>query len=162
MHLHIHRLTVLVGLVPLVTLHAQRGEEVRVIRAAIEFVRDTGAGPDWLPPEPIAIDAEMYRANPAFGDHVARTIGARRVRIGEERQCDAPVPGQRRTCTLRGNVTVVSYTQPVIRGDTAEVAIGWSYQEAPSLVAAKSVDLRLVREADGEWRVKEVLSRGMT
>lgn len=153
----IRLLLLLLALLSAHSARAQQEQEASVVLAAVAYLRSE------MPNGPVIIDAEAFRGVPTVADRLAVATRGVRGRIREERQCDGSrQPGRPLFCSMRRHATVLAFSAPVIRGDFAQVIIGWWYQEAPGVVTHKNVELALARDVSGKWAVEKIISRGMT
>jgi regulator of extracellular matrix RemA (YlzA/DUF370 family) len=141
---------------------AQRVEsdDVGVIRVTTEFYRDS------LRKGRIVIDADSpNRRGPAIStavvDQVVQATRASKGRLNDLMDCTKGTG--RRACVMRDESAVVlTFSQPVIRDDTATVSVSSVYSPVPGRVEGVEEELTLVKRANGQWRVERVVLRGVT
>jgi hypothetical protein len=151
---------VLATVVPFVA-GAQRVEsdDVGVIRATTEFYRDS------LRKGRIVIDADSpNRRGPAVSaalvDQVVRTTRASRGHLSDVMECKGT---GRRACVMRDESAVVlTFSQPVVRDDTATVDVSSVYAPVPGRVEGTDEKVTLIKRANGQWQVERVVLRGTT
>jgi hypothetical protein len=134
---------------------AQNATQRAVLRAAGAFLRDS------LPPQPIIVDNEMFRARPAIdaadADDVAHAIGAGRGRFGDVVKCENI--RREKVCTALQRKTVLALARPSVQDGFAVVDAYWVHVTDDRL-AGRTARLKLVRDAGGRWRVSEMRETG--
>ena len=156
----VNSVVLLAVLVPIVA-GAQRvsSADVGVIRATTEFYRDS------LRKGRIVIDADSRnRRGPAISaalvDQVVQMTGASKGRLSDLMDCQGT---GRRACVMRDESAVVlTFSQPVIRNNTATVSVTSVYSPVPGRMEDVEEELTLIRQSNGQWRVQTVVTRGMS
>ena len=140
-------------------------DSIGVVRAATEYYRDVRLK------GPIVIDQKLpYFHGPVVGagviDEAAKTPRTTKGRLSEHIVCADSISGRRKrsVCVMpRGHVgAVVTYTDLVIRNDTAKLDVVYHRVGANRSVEYGEEALTLVRTAGGQWKVERVDERGVS
>lgn len=158
-------LTVLVIVLPCAA-GAQQPDpnEVGVVRAATEYYQNTRLK------GPVVVDHESrYRrgplVSPAVVDRVVETTGAAKGRLADHFDCTEVVGNGRkqRTCDMRGRAqAVLAFSDLVIRGNTATLAVFYVKRPVAGRYLAVEEVLTLARDAAGTWKVQTAKETGVS
>lgn len=137
---------------------------VGVVRAAIEYYRDTRLkGPVVIDPE-----SPYHRGplvSPAVVDRVVATTGAAKGRTDEHLDCREVIGNGRkqRTCDMRGQAqAVLTFSDLVIRGNTATLAVFYVKRPVAGFSAWVGEALTVVRDTTGRWKVEKAKETGVS
>jgi hypothetical protein len=132
---------------------AQASEHVAILRAAIEFVRAD------MPSGTLLLDPHALRMDSTVAVLLARDLGAELGPLSDVLRCS---PGRQlpRSCTLERVQAVVGFRGPLVHERSARATIQWYFQGTTSRVALEWRQLRLAQDANGQWRVTDVLEVG--
>lgn len=131
-----------------------RRQEVDIILAAINF-----AAKHRIPTNQWVVDIGNRMADSALSAQVAARLKVPGKKAREIVACNY-IRGKPTNCTIAGDVVIISFKTPVVKGNNAETSVAWMRQVSPNRVAGGDLQLLLYRQPNGTWIVIRVLSEG--